>query len=119
MYWIYLILAGLSEIVWAYGLKMTDGFSHPAWSAVTVSFMIISFFLFARAMKGIPIGTAYAVFTGIGAAGTAIIGMLFLGESAGALRIVSLVVLIAGIAGLKLAGGSEDDTKKGKEGKPC
>lgn len=102
MPWFYLILAGLSEIAWAYGLKMTHGFTHLEWSIFTIVFMIVSFGLFAQSMKTIPIGTAYAVFTGIGAAGTAIIGILFLDEGANTLKLVSLVVLISGIVGLKL-----------------
>lgn len=102
MPWFYLILAGLSEIVWAYGLKMTHGFTNLEWSVLTITFMIVSFWLFAQAMKNIPIGTAYAVFTGIGAAGTAIIGILFLDEGANTLKTLSLIVLISGIVGLKL-----------------
>lgn len=106
MAWFYLILAGLSEIVWAYGLKMTHGFTHLSWSIITIIFMIVSFYLFAKAMKQIPIGTAYAVFTGIGAAGTAIIGIIFLNEDANILKVGSLLILIAGIIGLKLLGES-------------
>lgn len=102
MPWFYLILAGMSEIVWAYGLKMTHGFTHLEWSIITVIFMIVSFGLFGKAMKTIPIGTAYAVFTGIGAAGTAVIGILFLDEGTNIFKLVSLVVLISGIIGLKL-----------------
>ena len=113
--WIYLILAGLSEIVWAYGLKMTHGFTVPGWSIFTVIFMIISFFLFGRAMRVIPVGTAYAVFTGIGAAGTAVVGILFLGEGANWLTILSLIVLVGGIVGLKLCGGKTN----GKEAAEC
>ena len=109
MAWFYLLLAGLSEIIWAYGLKMTHGFTHIGWSAITIAFMIVSFFLFAKAMKTIPIGTAYAVFTGIGAAGTAIIGILFLKESADLLKILSLLVLISGIVGLKLSDKKKED----------
>ena len=102
MNWFFLILAGLSEIVWAYGLKMAHGFTDLKWSIITVLFMIVSFFLFAKSMKSIPIGTAYAVFTGIGAAGTAIIGVLRLGEDVSAMKIVSLTILIGGIIGLKM-----------------
>lgn len=102
MPWLYLILAGLSEIAWAYGLKMTHGFTEIGWSVFTIAFMIVSFGLFAQSMKTIPIGTAYAVFTGIGAAGTAIIGILFLDEGINVLKAVSLVILISGIIGLKL-----------------
>ncbi len=108
-------MAGLSEIVWAYGLKMTHGFTEPAWSAVTIFFMIVSFFLFAKAMKAIPIGTAYAVFTGIGAAGTALIGIFFLNEGVSSLKIISLVILILGIVGLKLF----CHDKTGKEEAKC
>lgn len=115
MSWIYLIFAGLSEIVWAYGLKMTHGFTELWWSVVTIIFMIVSFFLFGRAMRTIPIGTAYAVFTGIGAAGTAVVGMAFLGEPANALTIVSLVVLIGGIIGLKMV----SNEKAGEEEPKC
>ena len=116
MPWIYLLLAGLSEIVWAYGLKMTNGFTELWWSLITIAFMIVSFFLFAKAMKTIPVGTAYAVFTGIGAAGTAIVGITILGESASPATIVSLVILIGGIIGLKLSDGS---SRKGKEVPEC
>ncbi len=102
MAWFYLILAGISEIVWAYGLKMSHGFSVLNWSVFSIAFMIVSFYLFARALKAIPIGTAYAVFTGIGAAGTAVIGMLFLQEDVNPIKTISLIVLICGIVGLKL-----------------
>lgn len=115
MAWFYLILAGLSEIVWAYGLKMTHGFTDVVWSIITILFMIVSFFLFGKAMKTISIGTAYAVFTGIGAAGTAVIGILFLEESANTLKIISLIVLIGGIIGLKLS----DKKSKTEEDRSC
>lgn len=113
MAWIYLMLAGLSEIIWAYGLKMAHGFTHPEWSVITIIFIIVSFYLFAKAMKEIPIGTAYAVFTGIGAAGTAVVGILVLHESAGMIKLISLLCIIAGIVGLKLLDGNT----KGKEEK--
>jgi quaternary ammonium compound-resistance protein SugE len=105
--WLYLVLAGLSEIVWAFGLKESHGFTMLGWSLLTALFLIVSFGLFAKAMQEIPIGTAYAVFTGIGAAGTAIVGILFLNEAAGMFKILSLVVLISGIIGLKLVDGKE------------
>ncbi|WP_099223467.1 DMT family transporter [Listeria costaricensis] len=105
MAWFYLILAGLSEIVWAFGLKESHGFTVLSWSLLTILFLFVSFALFAKAMKKIPIGSAYAVFTGIGAAGTALVGMLFLNESAGFWKILSLLVLIVGIIGLKLVDG--------------
>lgn len=111
MAWFYLILAGISEIVWAYGLKASHGFTDIQWSIITVFFMIVSFYLFARAMRTIPIGTAYAVFTGIGAAGTAVIGILFMNESSNLMKILSLSVLILGIVGLKLL--KEDKKEEG------
>ncbi|MBK5721257.1 multidrug efflux SMR transporter [Dysgonomonas sp. Marseille-P4677] len=115
MAWFYLILAGLSEIVWAYGLKMTHGFTVLDWSIITVLFMVVSFFLFGKAMRTIPIGTAYAVFTGIGAAGTAIIGIFFLDESTSTLKLISLLILIGGIIGLKMS----DKPNKTEEDKSC
>lgn len=102
MAWVYLFLAGLTEIVWALGLKYSEGFTNLPISIVTVVFMIISFFLFALALKKVPIGTAYAIFTGIGAAGTAIIGILFLNESREFFKLFSLALLIGGLVGLKL-----------------
>ncbi|EUJ30736.1 hypothetical protein MFLO_10059 [Listeria floridensis FSL S10-1187] len=110
MAWFYLVLAGLSEIVWAFGLKESHGFTIHSYSLLTIVFLIISFGLFAKAMKAIPIGTAYAVFTGIGAAGTAVVGIVFLHEPAGLFKIISLIVLVSGIIGLKLA----DDGKEGE-----
>lgn len=111
MAWLYLILAGMSEIVWAYGLKATHGFTDLKWSIITICFMIVSFFLFAKSMRQIPIGTAYAVFTGIGAAGTAVIGIVFLNEGTGMLKIASLLILIFGIVGLKSIKDAKEDKK--------
>lgn len=111
MAWIYLILAGLSEIVWAFGLKESHGFTVLNWSLFTIFFLIVSFYLLACAIRQIPIGTAYAVFTGIGAAGTAVVGILLFDESAGFLKLLSLFILIGGILGLKLFGNDG----KGKE----
>lgn len=102
MAWFILLLAGLTEIGWAIGLKYSEGFTNLPVSLVTIVFMIISFFLFAIALKKIPIGTAYAIFTGIGAAGTALIGILFLNETRDLLKIASLILLIGGLIGLKL-----------------
>jgi quaternary ammonium compound-resistance protein SugE len=106
MAWIYLIIAGLLEVGWAIGLKFTEGFSRLGPSLATVSAMIGSFCLLAAALKTIPVGTGYAVWTGIGAAGTAIIGMLVLGESREVLRILCLVLIVAGVVGLKFASPS-------------
>lgn len=103
MAWIYLFVAGILEIAWAIGLKYTEGFSRLWPSVITIGAMIASFGLLAQALKTIPVGTGYAVWTGIGAAGTAIIGMLFLGESREVLRIVCIVLIVAGVLGLKLA----------------
>ena len=103
MAWIYLMVAGLLEIGWAIGLKYTEGFSKLWPSLWTLCAMIASFALLAVALKSIPVGTGYAVWTGIGAAGTALVGMLFLGESRELLRILCLVLIIAGVVGLKFA----------------
>jgi len=103
MAWTYLVIAGLFEIVWAIGLKYTEGFSRLWPSVMTIGAMIASFALLAQALESIPVGTGYAVWTGIGAAGTAIIGMAFLGESRETLRIVCIVLIIAGVLGLKFA----------------
>lgn len=101
MAWIYLLIAGALEIVWAVGLKYTDGFSKLWPSVVTIAAMIVSFALLAAALKSIPVGTGYAVWTGIGAAGTAIVGMMFLGESRDLARILCLGLIVVGVAGLK------------------
>ena len=101
MAWIYLIVAGLLEIVWAIGLKYTEGFTRLWPSVVTLGAMFFSFALLSQALKTIPVGTGYAVWTGIGAAGTAVIGMIFLGESREALRIICLALIVAGVFGLK------------------
>lgn len=103
MAWISLVIAGLLEIGWAVGLKYTEGFSRLWPSVATVSVMIASFALLSQALKTIPIGTGYAVWTGIGAAGTAIIGMIYLGEPREALRVLCIVLIIAGVVGLKFA----------------
>jgi quaternary ammonium compound-resistance protein SugE len=103
MAWIYLIIAGLLEIAWAIGLKHTDGFSRLWPSVLTILTMIASFALLAQALRTIPVGTGYAVWTGIGAAGTAIIGMIWLGESRDVLRLVCLVLIVSGVIGLKVA----------------
>src|SRR4029079_16713482 len=95
------------EIGWAIGLKYTESFTKLWPSVATIGAMIVSFGLLSVALKTIPVGTGYAVWTGIGAAGTAIIGMVFLGESRETLRIVCLVLIVAGVVGLKFASASE------------
>ena len=100
--WTWLVLAGGLEIAWAIGLKYTDGFTK-LWPTVgTVASMIISLGLLGIAMKSLPVGTAYAVWVGVGAVGTAILGIVLLGEPANAGRMISLALIIAGIIGLKL-----------------
>ncbi|HUQ47890.1 MAG TPA: quaternary ammonium compound efflux SMR transporter SugE [Gemmatimonadaceae bacterium] len=103
MNWLLLILAGLFEIGWAIGLKYTDGFSR-LWPTVgTVASMAFSLVLLGIAMKSLPVGTAYAVWVGVGAVGTAILGIILLGEPANTGRLLSLALIVAGIVGLKLA----------------
>lgn len=106
MAWIILVAAGLLEIVWAFSMKASNGFTHPVWSIVTMVAAGVSFWLLAWALKTLPIGTAYAVWTGIGAVGAAIIGIMFLKEPASAARVFSIALIVAGIVGLRLASGS-------------
>lgn len=102
MNWLILFIAGLFEIGWAIGLKYTEGFTR-LWPTVgTVISMIVSLGLLGIAMKSLPVGTAYAVWVGVGAVGTAILGILLLGESVNTMRLLSLGLIIAGIVGLKL-----------------
>ena len=102
MAWTYLFIAGLFECAWAVGLKYTEGFTRPLPLALTLLAMGASIWLLALAMKSIPIGTAYAVWTGIGAVGVALFGMMFLGESREIWRLLCLFLIIAGIVGLRL-----------------
>ena len=104
--WILLLIAGLLEVVWAIGLKYTDGFSRIVPSVVTIAAMIASVWLLALALKGIPVGTGYAVWTGIGAVGTAILGIILFGEAATAARLACIGLIVAGIFGLKLVSGN-------------
>lgn len=103
MSWIILFIAGLLEVVWAIGLKYTHGFTRLTPSVITVTAMIVSIVLLSWAMRSLPVGTAYAVWTGIGVVGAAITGILLLGESASLARIASLALIVAGIVGLKLS----------------
>lgn len=103
MAWLILVLAGLTEIGWAVGLKYTDGFTRLWPTLGTVTAMIVSILLLGLALKTLPVGTAYAVWTGIGTVGTAILGIILLGESAAVLRLVCIGLIVAGIVGLKLA----------------
>ena len=103
--WALLFVAGLLEIVWALGLKASDGFTRLLPSVVVVVAAAASFWLLALAMRVLPAGTAYAVWTGIGAAGTAALGIVLFGESAAALRLACIVLIVAGVLGLKFASG--------------
>ncbi|MDQ8033078.1 QacE family quaternary ammonium compound efflux SMR transporter [Bordetella genomosp. 1] len=103
MTWVILVLAGLFEVVWAIGLKYTHGFTRLMPSVVTVAGMIVSFWLLATAMKTLPLGTAYAVWVGIGTLGAFIAGIVLFGESASPMRIASVMLIVAGLVGLKLA----------------
>lgn len=102
MAWIYLVLAGLFEIGWALGLKYTDGFTRPVPTALTVASMAVSLFLLGLALKTLPLGTAYAIWTGIGTVGTVILGIALFGESTQVLRLACIGLIVAGIVGLKL-----------------
>jgi len=106
MDWIILSVAGVFEIVWAAGLKFTEGFTRLWPSLGTVVAMAISMALLAQALKTIPVGTGYAVWTGIGAAGTAIVGMILFDESRNVIRIICIGLVIAGILGLKFSSES-------------
>ena len=102
MAWIYLFIAGLFEIGWAIGLKYTDGFTKLWPSVITVIIMILSFYFLSSAIKTIPIGTGYAIWTGIGAVGTAILGIFLFGESKEFIRLFFILLIIIGIVGLKI-----------------
>ena len=101
--WAYVIVAGLFEVVWAIGLKYSVGFSRPLPSAVTIVAMLASMWLLAQAIRVLPAGTSYAVWVGIGAVGTAMLGIILLGESRNPFRLASMLLIVAGIVGLKLA----------------
>ena len=103
MQWFVLVLACLLEIGWAIGLKYTDGFTRLWPSVFTIASMLVSLGLLGVAMKGLPVGTAYAVWVGIGAAGTVICGIFLFGESASLLRLVSVGLILLGVVGLKLS----------------
>ncbi len=102
MAWLQLLIAGLFEIGWAVGLKYTEGFTRPGPSIFTIAAMILSFLFLSAAIRTLPVGTAYAVWTGIGAVGTALLGIVLFGESREVVRLLSIGLIVAGIAGLKL-----------------
>jgi quaternary ammonium compound-resistance protein SugE len=101
--WVYLAIAGCCEVVWAIALKQSDGFSRPGPSVVTVVGLAISMWLLAQAIRVLPAGTGYAVWVGIGAVGTAVVGIIVLGESRQPLRLASIACIVIGIVGLRLA----------------
>lgn len=103
MSWIILLFAGLFEVGWAVGLKYTDGFTRPLPTALTVAAMAVSLGLLGLAMKELPLGTAYAVWTGVGAVGTVIAGIILFGESMAIMRLISVALIIAGLIGLKVS----------------
>ncbi|MEW6698542.1 MAG: quaternary ammonium compound efflux SMR transporter SugE [Bacillota bacterium] len=106
MAWTYLLIAGIFEVVWAIGLKYSEGFTRPYPSAITVAGMVISFYFLSLATKVLPIGTAYAIWTGIGAVGAVIIGMIFLNEPRDLIRIAFVALIVIGIIGLKYTSAS-------------
>lgn len=103
MAWVYLFFAGLLEMGWAVGLKYTEGWTKPVPSVLTGVSMVASFYLLSVALKMLPVGTAYAVWTGIGAVGVAIFGIFFLGEPRDLFRIVSISLIVVGIVGLRVS----------------
>lgn len=103
MSWFILLLAGLFEVGWAVGLKYTDGFTRPIPTLLTVAAIIVSLALLGLAMKELPLGTAYAIWTGVGAVGTVIAGIMLFGEAVALLRIASVALIVCGLIGLKLS----------------
>ena len=103
MAWIALTIAGLFEVVWAYTMKLSEGFSRPVMTAVTFAAMFVSFGLLSWAMRSLPLGTAYTVWTGIGAVGAFVVGVAVLGESASPMRIAAALMIIGGLVLMKLS----------------
>ncbi|TQP35085.1 QacE family quaternary ammonium compound efflux SMR transporter [Vibrio cholerae] len=103
MAWLILFLAGICEIAWAVGLKYSEGFSKPLASVATLSALVISFVLLGIALRTLPLGVAYGIWVGIGAVGTAVMGILLFGEAVSLFKLMSLALIVIGIAGLKLA----------------
>ncbi|NYF33397.1 multidrug efflux SMR transporter [Sphingopyxis sp. JAI108] len=103
MAWVYLTVAGIFEVVWAFAMKQSDGFTRPGPTAVTIVAMIASFALLALSMKSLPLGTAYTIWTGIGAIGAFLVGIFMLGEQANAMRIVAALLIISGLILMKLS----------------
>ncbi len=103
MAWVVLILAGLFEIVWAYSMKLSEGFTKLTPSLITLFFMVLSFGLLAYAMKTLPLGTAYTIWTGIGAIGSFLVGIFILGEPATAMRMLAAILIVSGLVLMKLS----------------
>lgn len=113
--WICLIIAGLIEIVWAYFMKQSYGFTRPIPTIITAFFLLISFFMLERGIRVFGIGLSYAVFTGIGIAGTTCLGIIFFNDSISAIKLISLTILIIGIIGLKFCEKSDDENQENKD----
>jgi quaternary ammonium compound-resistance protein SugE len=103
MAWVYLIIAGVLEIVWAFSMKMSEGFTKPIPAAVTIVTMIASFALLSMSMKSLPLGTAYTIWTGIGAVGAFVVGIMVLGEQANVMRIAAAILIVSGLVMMKLS----------------
>ena len=100
--WFYLFIAGILEIAWAIGLKYSEGFSKPFVSVITIILMLFSFFFLSQALKTIPVGTGYAIWTGIGVIGTTILGIILFNEPKDFVRIICILLILSGLIGLKL-----------------
>lgn len=103
MAWVYLIFAGLFEIVWATCMKLSDGFSKPLYTIITVATMVVSFWLLSLAMKTLPLGTAYTIWTGIGAIGAFVVGIVWMGDTVSAVRILAAVLIVSGLVLMKIS----------------
>lgn len=103
MAWIFLVVAGVLEVVWAFFMKQSEGFTRPLPAAITIVTMIASFTLLSLSMKSLPLGTAYTIWTGIGAVGAFIVGVMVLGEQASAMRIAAAVLIVSGLVLMKLS----------------
>ncbi len=103
MAWILLIFAGLLEVVWAYTMKLSDGFTRMGYASITIAAMIASFWLLSMAMKSLPLGTAYTIWTGIGAVGAFVVGICVLGEAVSPLRIFAAALIVSGLLLMKIA----------------
>lgn len=102
--WIYLLIAGMLEVAWAFSMKLSEGFTRPVASTATIVLALTSFWLLALAMKSLPLGTAYAIWTGIGAVGAFAVGIVFLNEPASLIRIAAAALIISGMALMKIGG---------------